>query len=121
KVIRKGIAFDEVLETKDSPPTYIRAMANPILKGDKIYKVSGVYQDVTEIKQKENDLTLYKTIIDNAQDLIYVYNDKGDLLHYSESLIDQLRSEEHTSELQSRENLVCRLLLEKKKAINQSQ
>src|SRR5690606_42095243 len=28
---------------------------------------------------------------------------------------DHLRSEEHTSELQSRENLVCRLLLEKKK------
>src|SRR5690606_41982085 len=27
---------------------------------------------------------------------------------------DVLRSEEHTSELQSRENLVCRLLLEKK-------
>src|SRR5690606_42161172 len=26
------------------------------------------------------------------------------------------RSEEHTSELQSRENIVCRLLLEKKKA-----
>src|SRR5690606_41793545 len=37
---------------------------------------------------------------------------------------DQCRSEEHTSELQSRENLVCRLLLEKKKkntkATNQS-
>src|SRR5690606_39710449 len=29
--------------------------------------------------------------------------------------ISPLRSEEHTSELQSRENLVCRLLLEKKK------
>src|SRR5690606_41758879 len=28
------------------------------------------------------------------------------------------RSEEHTSELQSRENLVCRLLLEKKKLIH---
>src|SRR5690606_41343939 len=28
----------------------------------------------------------------------------------------ETRSEEHTSELQSRENLVCRLLLEKKKA-----
>src|SRR5690606_40257466 len=27
-----------------------------------------------------------------------------------------VRSEEHTSELQSRENLVCRLLLEKKKS-----
>src|SRR5215475_15548811 len=31
----------------------------------------------------------------------------------------QARSEEHTSELQSRENLVCRLLLEKKKKKNQ--
>src|SRR5436309_3249201 len=30
-------------------------------------------------------------------------------------LVAMLRSEEHTSELQSRENLVCRLLLEKKK------
>src|SRR3989442_5522589 len=30
-------------------------------------------------------------------------------------LISQLRSEEHTSELQSRPHLVCRLLLEKKK------
>src|SRR5690606_41903074 len=28
-------------------------------------------------------------------------------------LVEAIRSEEHTSELQSRENLVCRLLLEK--------
>src|SRR5690606_40097542 len=33
--------------------------------------------------------------------------------HFSGELV---RSEEHTSELQSRENLVCRLLLEKKKS-----
>src|SRR5690606_40325861 len=33
-------------------------------------------------------------------------------LTYAHALV---RSEEHTSELQSRENLVCRLLLEKKK------
>src|SRR5690606_41224336 len=32
-----------------------------------------------------------------------------------EDVLEILRSEEHTSELQSRENLVCRLLLEKKK------
>src|SRR5690606_40126833 len=32
-----------------------------------------------------------------------------------QALIFDQRSEEHTSELQSRENLVCRLLLEKKK------
>src|SRR5690606_42141130 len=44
-------------------------------------------------------------------------------LHDHPELVEQrlqpgdqaLRSEEHTSELQSRENLVCRLLLEKKK------
>src|SRR5690606_41416990 len=35
-------------------------------------------------------------------------------LHVGDRLPDG-RSEEHTSELQSRENLVCRLLLEKKK------
>src|SRR5215475_15472593 len=35
------------------------------------------------------------------------------LLGYADRLLR--RSEEHTSELQSRENLVCRLLLEKKK------
>src|SRR5690606_40028091 len=44
------------------------------------------------------------------------------LVDQSETVIrlefNAVRSEEHTSELQSRENLVCRLLLEKKK-INQ--
>src|SRR5260370_14462768 len=33
----------------------------------------------------------------------------------NESRVDKFRSEEHTSELQSHLNLVCRLLLEKKK------
>src|SRR2546427_2450516 len=32
----------------------------------------------------------------------------------------RLRSEEHTSELQSQSNLVCRLLLEKKKILDKS-
>src|SRR5690606_41495243 len=36
-------------------------------------------------------------------------------LHVGHRLAAGKRSEEHTSELQSRENLVCRLLLEKKK------
>src|SRR5256885_5569967 len=39
-----------------------------------------------------------------------------DGLAYYESTRDTARSEEHTSELQSPCNLVCRLLLEKKKA-----
>src|SRR5436309_8081843 len=40
---------------------------------------------------------------------------------YSVNRDDRQRSEEHTSELQSRENLVCRLLLEKKKEETNSQ
>src|SRR5690606_1045548 len=39
----------------------------------------------------------------------------GSLRHWLISRCTAKRSEEHTSELQSRENLVCRLLLEKKK------
>src|SRR3712207_7639122 len=35
-----------------------------------------------------------------------------------ELVVDDLRSEEHTSELQSRQYLVCRLLLEKKNTIS---
>src|SRR3712207_8492216 len=35
--------------------------------------------------------------------------------HDDKAFADDLRSEEHTSELQSRQYLVCRLLLEKKK------
>src|SRR2546428_8641421 len=34
-----------------------------------------------------------------------------------EQILEVIRSEEHTSELQSRSDLVCRLLLEKKKSI----
>src|SRR2546427_5975988 len=41
-------------------------------------------------------------------------------LHQSSSTMRVLRSEEHTSELQSQSNLVCRLLLEKKKKHNKA-
>src|SRR5215475_15788376 len=44
-----------------------------------------------------------------------------DFVHVGSDALRPLRSEEHTSELQSRENLVCRLLLEKKKKNNTKQ
>src|SRR3712207_8193795 len=39
----------------------------------------------------------------------------GELDEFTQALAAKERSEEHTSELQSRQYLVCRLLLEKKK------
>src|SRR5690554_7234741 len=44
------------------------------------------------------------------------YRTHGDLFTFDEPL-DVLRSEEHTSELQSRPHLVCRLPLAKKKSL----
>src|SRR5690606_39996382 len=50
--------------------------------------------------------------------LLHVQPQQFGFIHHqfrpSPGIVD--RSEEHTSELQSRENLVCRLLLEKKKS-----
>src|SRR5690606_41020484 len=46
--------------------------------------------------------------------LTRLYGKKGDIAKAVDVLLNA-RSEEHTSELQSRENLVCRLLLEKQK------
>src|SRR2546430_10191572 len=39
----------------------------------------------------------------------------GTIRRYLRAVAEEFRSEEHTSELQSQSNLVCRLLLEKKK------
>ena len=89
-VMRKASSYDEILETKENPPRYIRAFAKPVLKGKKVYKIIGVYQDVTLQKTKENALQLYKEIIDNAEDMIYVYDRNGTIIHYSNCVIKQL-------------------------------
>src|SRR2546430_9029542 len=49
----------------------------------------------------------------------FVCRDVGDALTLARWIgerVGEMRSEEHTSELQSQSNLVCRLLLEKKKS-----
>src|SRR3989442_4820963 len=48
-----------------------------------------------------------------------IYADRGNLLMLERRCrMSRLRSEEHTSELQSRPHLVCRLLLEKQQRAN---
>src|SRR2546429_7154437 len=53
---------------------------------------------------------------ENCCDLIFVQRTHGTFRGFFRGNTQNLRSEEHTSELQSRLHLVCRLLLEKKKA-----
>src|SRR3989442_14520473 len=55
--------------------------------------------------------TLFRSTGDHFSDRVFYLQPR---VHFQEIKIE-LRSEEHTSELQSRPHLVCRLLLEKKK------
>src|SRR5256886_12679838 len=62
----------------------------------------------------QNLLAAYRDIIARAHDRgLRVYG--ATIPPFGGSQYDGDRSEEHTSELQSQSNLVCRLLLEKKK------
>src|SRR5438445_2001241 len=56
--------------------------------------------------------TLFRSLSDGARAVLHSYHWPGNVRELS-NVIE--RSEEHTSELQSRQYLVCRLLLEKKK------
>src|SRR5690606_40692078 len=60
----------------------------------------GIAQDDFQERQRNTKLEHYKKWLSSKAREVFFTN---------------RRSEEHTSELQSRENLVCRLLLEKKK------
>src|SRR2546426_4253589 len=50
-----------------------------------------------------------------ANRAMYAFDPGTDAVSLERARVDEARSEEHTSELQSPCNLVCRLLLEKKK------
>src|SRR5438093_9187241 len=61
--------------------------------------------------------TLFRSLLSNSQILIAFCRSAQVAAH---AFRIATRSEEHTSELQSLTNLVCRLLLEKKKSYNTS-
>src|SRR5699024_11705577 len=59
------------------------------------------------------DTKLYNPLYELAKKLDKQFSNKGP--NYEQTKVTSFRSEEHTSELQSRFELVCRLLLEKNK------
>src|SRR2546429_3477113 len=58
--------------------------------------------------------TLFRSVLTELQIVKHIKVKKQDEFGFATGM-HELRSEEHTSELQSRLHLVCRLLLEKKK------
>src|SRR5690625_7115901 len=85
--------------------TLFRSSRRPVLEG-----VDGVHQPAVEAQGGGDGLVPVRQRAD-ADGQIGGRDGAG------EAVVD-LRSEEHTSELQSRGHLVCRLLLEKKKQIS---
>src|SRR2546422_7046693 len=59
-------------------------------------------------------LGLGRDVVDQGRDLVFLGHEPAHHREQRRVLLDLARSEEHTSELQSRLHLVCRLLLEKK-------
>src|SRR5690606_41670778 len=74
------------------------------------------YKKITNLWETTTGPSVRNYIVETAQSVVQrcmlMTTDPGDLVFDPTC---GSRSEEHTSELQSRENLVCRLLLEKKK------
>ncbi len=92
KAIRNGASYDVVLTFKGNAEhsKYLRCVTEPIVQKDKIVKIIGTYQDVTAQKEHELGLKLYKEIIDNAPDLIYIWDIHGKLVHYNEAVSKNL-------------------------------
>src|SRR5690606_41539540 len=106
------------LYTNLSSPTYTSTLSlhdalpicspfqNYLVPGIILFTILGIFPLIISVGLvKGNPLSLKLTLILAYSLIIWIA---------VEIVIIGYRSEEHTSELQSRENLVCRLLLEKK-------
>src|SRR5690606_41183701 len=116
-VISEKIASDLHLGVKDSiVAIFSKQNQQPLYRN---FEVIGIYK--TDIKMIDDQFILGD--INHARKILDMEkNDVGGIDIFLKDVNDIEketpeidRSEEHTSELQSRENLVCRLLLEKKK------
>src|SRR5690606_40961812 len=99
---------------------YLQQPTTTLFPYTTLFRSGKLSHNITQI-----DTTTFRIIGDNASldNLVFAENQIGTLFLQFNFLTQEVtekefytyhRSEEHTSELQSRENLVCRLLLEKK-------
>src|SRR5690606_40903327 len=100
------------------PSTMINTLslhdALPILIRERSLRKETALNEINQ--QWGNELLIYGPVLEIPYKTFTekTVTDKITKSVYTETIEKIERSEEHTSELQSRENLVCRLLLEKK-------
>src|SRR3712207_7229473 len=83
--------------------TLFRSVKVPHFLHDERIKINGVVKYI-------NNRAEFVIDLEDAKETFYCCNQSERI-----EVVGNIRSEEHTSELQSRQYLVCRLLLEKKK------
>src|SRR5690606_40912251 len=117
-VIHVFIFFLVVICLKRNKPKYMQIVDAAVIA----IAENGYHQaQVSKIAKQAGvaDGTIYLYFKNKEDILISVFQEKmAVFVSKLEQILNKdlsARSEEHTSELQSRENLVCRLLLEKKK------
>src|SRR3989442_7299164 len=78
-----------------------------------------VVQNLVQIVRDINATGVSIILVEQSANLALSITDHAYFIEKGQLRFDEVRSEEHTSELQSRPHLVCRLLLEKKKKARQ--
>src|SRR5690606_42029693 len=107
-------SLEELL--KDQPRSRVSIMHanNEIGNINDIQKIGAICQEYDAIVRSATVQTICHYPIDLQAISVAAISGSAHKFHGPKG-VGLIRSEEHTSELQSRENLVCRLLLEKKK------
>src|SRR2546430_11219528 len=105
--------FDKLRQIEERSEELERALADPKIYGQpaEFARLRKEHADSSEIVERFRE---YREVLRRLGEARHLLTDGGDreLAELAQLEID--RSEEHTSELQSQSNLVCRLLLEKK-------
>src|SRR3989475_2459584 len=111
--LREVVLGEDPFETEYLWHKMYRANIYAGRRGIGIHAMSGIDMALWDIKGKALRLPIWKLLGGGFHQKLRCY--ASTLFGSTPKKTFELRSEEHTSELQSQSNLVCRLLLEKKK------
>src|SRR5690554_7607543 len=106
-----GLVFHIDEDAYNKLDSYINAVRNSIQQDEKEEIIADIEARIAELFAERIDSQTGVIRMSNVDEIINIMGKPEDYIIEEENF---KRSEEHTSELQSRPHLVCRLLLEKK-------